>query len=275
VLTGKRWAVVPQEMRDYVRGLYGKAPGPMDKAIVERVLGDTQPLSPDVRPGSLVTSTYEEFAEEIGDLARTEEDVLMYALFPNEARTYLQKHREGAERAVFLMGEEVHTVKEGDSMDVNQVRELVKLVEESGVSEVIVEEGDTRVIVRRGPTGSDVLSAPPAHASVPSRPAATPDSPESAQVIDAGSQPVEPLLTWHAVIAPMVGTFYNTPSPGADPFVQVGDPVAEGQPLCILEAMKLMNEITAEEPGVIRQVCLENATPVEYGTVLFYYEPVA
>jgi oxaloacetate decarboxylase alpha subunit len=73
----------------------------------------------------------------------------------------------------------------------------------------------------------------------------------------------------------MVGTFYRSPTPGAPPYVEVGDTVAEGQPLCILEAMKLMNEITAEEPGVIREVLLADATPVEYGTVLFYYEPVA
>jgi len=275
VLTGKRWAVVPQEMKDYVRGLYGKAPGPMDPVIVDKVLNGASQLGPDVRPGSLVTSTYEEFAEEIGDLARTEEDVLMYALFPNEARTYLQKHREGAERAVFLTGEEVHTVKEGDSMDVNQVRELVKLVEESGVTEVIVEEGDSRVIIRRGAPSQEAVAVQPARVAAPARAAATPASPESPQVIGVGDQPDEPLPEWHAVIAPMVGTFYATPSPGADPFVRVGDSVVEGQPLCILEAMKLMNEITAEEPGIIRRVCLESGTPVEYGTVLFYYEPVA
>jgi oxaloacetate decarboxylase alpha subunit len=72
----------------------------------------------------------------------------------------------------------------------------------------------------------------------------------------------------------MVGTFYRSSSPGADPYVEVGDTDAEGQPLCIREAMKLMNEITAEEAGVIREIPLENASAVEYGTVLFYYEPV-
>jgi oxaloacetate decarboxylase alpha subunit len=173
------------------------------------------------------------------------------------------------------MGEEVHTVKEGDSMDVNQVRELVKLVEESGVTEVIVEEGDSRVIIRRGAASAEAVAVQPVHGAAPARVAATPASPESPQVIGVGDQPNEPLEAWHAVVAPMVGTFYATPSPGADPFVRVGEHVAEGQPLCILEAMKLMNEITAEEPGIIRKVCLASGTPVEYGTVLFYYEPVA
>ncbi|MCE5204357.1 MAG: acetyl-CoA carboxylase biotin carboxyl carrier protein [Coriobacteriales bacterium] len=274
VLTGTRWAIIPQEMKDYVRGLYGKAPGPMDEEIVAKVLGGADRLPDDVRPGSLVTTTYEQMAEEIGDLARTEEDVLTYALFPNEARAYLQKHQEGAERAVFLTGEEINTVKEDDSVNVDQIRELVRVVEESGVTEVVVEEGDTRVVVRKGgvtETVSAQTHTGPAESVAP----ATPASPESPQIANAGSQPQEKPDTWRAIVAPMVGTFYAAPSPGADPFVKVGDHVVEGQTLCILEAMKLMNEITAEEPGVIREVCVDNGSPVHYGTVLFYYEPVA
>ena len=79
---------------------------------------------------------------------------------------------------------------------------------------------------------------------------------------------------WYAVRAPMVGTFYAAPAPGEPPFVQVGDEVAARQTLCIVEAMKLMNEIEAEEMGTVREVCLEDATPVEYGTVLFWIEPI-
>ena len=79
--------------------------------------------------------------------------------------------------------------------------------------------------------------------------------------------------TWKPVVAPMVGTYYEAPAPGEPPFVKVGDEVATGETLCIVEAMKLMNEITAEEMGTVREVCLSDATPVEYGTVLFYVEP--
>jgi len=273
VLTGKRWAVVPNEMKDYIKGLYGKAPGPMDERIVARVLGNEEPLAPNVRPGSLVTTTYEQVAEEIGDLAHSEEDVLMYALFPNEARTYLESHQAGAEKAVFMMGEEVKTMmEEEESVDVNQIRELVKLVEASDVTEVVIEEGDSRVIVRKG--GHSVTSASGPHAaSSADVPAAMPASPESPQVVESG--PAARPASWKPVIAPMVGTFYRAGAPGAEPFVKVGDVVEEGQPLCILEAMKLMNEITAEEPGVIQDILVENAQPVEYGTILFYYEPGA
>ncbi len=263
VLTGKRWVVVPQEMKDYIRGYYGKAPGPMNKTIVDKVLGGVEPLGPDVRPGSLVTTTYAQVEAEIGDLAKSEEDVLMYALFPNEARTYLTAHQEGAEKAVFLMSEELHTVKEGDTVDVNQIRELIKVVEASDISEIIIEEGDMKVSVRKG---GFTAVAPAALA-----PVATASAAASA----AGAAPATDgrPASWKTVTAPMVGTFYESGSPGSAAFVAVGDAVDEGATLCILEAMKLMNEIVAEEAGVIREIAVKNGDPVEYGTVLFYYEP--
>jgi oxaloacetate decarboxylase alpha subunit len=268
VLTGKRWSVIPAEMKNYVRGLYGKAPGPMDPDIVARVLGDDELLGDDVRPGSLVTTTYDEVAAEIGDLARTEEDVLMYALFPNEARTYLEAHLQGAEKSVFLLHSAIRSVREGDTVDVNQIRELIEMMESSDVTEVVVEEGDSRVVVRKGP-GSMIISEAH-HAAQHAATTAMPSAPEDAQLTDQGQKPP----TWKTVTAPMVGTFYESPSPGTPAFVSVGDEIAEGQPLCIVEAMKLMNEIVAEEGGVIREIAVANAEPVEYGTVLFYYEPL-
>ncbi|MDH4139518.1 MAG: acetyl-CoA carboxylase biotin carboxyl carrier protein [Coriobacteriia bacterium] len=268
VLTGKRWAVVPQEMKDYVKGLYGRAPGPMDSEVVAKVLGKEEPLSPDVRPGSLVDKPYAAFESEIGDLAHSEEDVLMYALFPDQARTYLTLHQEGAEAAVFMAGEEVKMAMEGEEpVDVNQIRELIKIVEMSEVSEVVVEEGGAKVSVRKG----GVAGAP---ASATGEAAAATEGaalPKDVAVHDASERPG----TWREIISPMVGTFYRAPAPGTDPFVSVGDSIDEGDTLCILEAMKLMNEIAAEEPGVIREVCLGDAEPVEYGTVLFYYEPIS
>jgi oxaloacetate decarboxylase (Na+ extruding) subunit alpha len=268
VLTGKRWNIVPQEMRDYVRGYYGKAPGPMDKEIVDKVLGGEEPIAADIRPGSLVTTTYADVEAEIGDLAKSEEDVLMYALFPVEARAYLSTHKEGAEKAVFLMSEELHTVREEDSVDVNQIRELIKVVEASDISEIVIEEGDAKVTVRRGGFATTAPAvAPHAPAASAGAPAAVAEPAITAPA--PGARPEE----WRTVVAPMVGTFYEAPSPGAPAFVQVGDSVSEGQPLCILEAMKLMNEIPAEEAGVIREVAAENGQLCEYGTVLFYYEP--
>ncbi len=271
VLTGKRWSVVSKEMKDYICGYYGKAPGRMDKDIVAKVAGNSEILDPDVAPGSLVTTTYDEVAAEIGDLAKSEEDVLMYALFPNEARTYLSKHRV-SEKVDFILEQESSGTKEDDYVDINQIRELVKVAEESGVGEIIVEEEGVRIAVHMpGQPGEEgAVEAPAALTPQVAAPAA---ELEAAAAIAAEVEEQDRPATWYAVKAPMVGTYYEAPAPGEPPFVQVGDEVAANETLCIVEAMKLMNEITAEEMGTIREVCLADATPVEFGTVLFYIEP--
>ena len=268
VLTGKRWSVVSKEMKDYICGYYGKAPGPMSPEVVNRVVGESDiMLDPDVAPGSLVTTTFAEFEEEIGDLAKTEEDVLMYALFPNEARTYLSKHRT-SEKVDFLLEEESSNNKEDDYVDINQIRELVRVAEESGVGEIVVEEEGARIAVRM-PGAVAAAPAAPVAAAAPAAPA--PAAAPAAAPASAASHPAN----WYCVTSPMVGTFYAAPAPGEPAFVQVGDEVAANQTLCIVEAMKLMNEIGAEEMGTVREVCVEDATPVEFGTPLFYIEPHA
>ena len=267
VLTGKRWSVVSKDMKDYICGYYGKAPGPMSPEVVNRVVGESDiMLDPDVAPGSLVTTTFAELEEEIGDLAKTEEDVLMYALFPNEARTYLSKHRT-SEKVDFLLEEESSNTKEDDYVDINQIRELVRVAEESGVGEIVVEEEGARIAVRM-PGAVAAAPAAPVAAAAPAAAAAPVAAPAAAPAA-AASHPAN----WYCVTSPMVGTFYAAPAPGEPAFVQVGDEVAANQTLCIVEAMKLMNEIGAEEMGTVREVCVEDATPVEFGTPLFYIEP--
>ena len=263
VLTGKRWGVVSKEMKDYLCGYYGKAPGPIDPEIMAKVVGDTPVLDPNVSPGSLVTTTFSELEDEIGDLARTEEDVLMYAMFPASARTYLSKHRT-SERVDFLMDKEVSGTKEEDYVDINQIRELVRVAEESGVGEITVEEEGARVSVRMP---SAVAAAAPVAVPVAAAPVA------AAAPAAAAAESARP-ASWKPVTAPMVGTFYAAPAPGEAAFVQVGDEVAAGQTLCIVEAMKLMNEIEAEEMGTVREICVKDGEPVEFGTVLFYVEPL-
>ncbi len=264
VITGKRWSIVSKEMKDYIGGYYGKAPGPLDKEVVKKVLGDAKPLDEDTPPSSLVTTTYDEVAEEAGDLARSEEDVLMWALFPNEARTYLSKHRT-SEKTAFLLEEESSNTKEEQNVDINQIKELIRVVEESGVGEVTVEEAGTKITVRApGQFGVPVQSEAVAH---------TESVPEAKKASSAPADGVDRPGTWVPITAPMVGTFYAAPAPDKPPYVQVGDEVVAGQSLCIVEAMKLFNEIPAEQMGTIREVCIENSMPVEYGTVLFYLEP--
>ena len=263
VLTGSRWSVVSKEMKDYLCGFYGKAPGPISPEIYKKVVGNAEVLPPDVAPSSLATTTYDQVEAEIGDLATSEEDVLMYALFPNEARTFLSKHR-ATEQVDFLLERESSQTKEDDYVDINQIRELVKVVEESGVGEITVEEEGMRISVRM-PGSAPVAAAAPAVAAA--APAAA--APAAAPAAAAPARPAD----WIEVAAPMVGTFYAAPAPGEPAFVKVGDEVAAGETLCIVEAMKLMNEIAAPQMGTVREVCLDDATAVEFGAPLFYIEP--
>ena len=265
VLTGSRWSVVSKEMKDYLCGFYGKAPGPISPEIYKKVVGNAEVLPPDVAPSSLATTTYDQVEAEIGDLATSEEDVLMYALFPNEARTFLSKHR-ATEQVDFLLERESSQTKEDDYVDINQIRELVKVVEESGVGEITVEEEGMRISVRM-PGSAPVAVAAAAPAVAAAAPAAA--APAAAPAAAAPARPAD----WIEVAAPMVGTFYAAPAPGEPAFVKVGDGVAAGETLCIVEAMKLMNEIAAPQMGTVREVCLDDATAVEFGTPLFYIEP--
>lgn len=268
VLTGKRWSVVSAEMKDYLAGYYGKAPGPLKMDIVQKVLGDTEPLDPDIAPSSLATKSYSEYEEEIGDLARSEEDVLMYALFPETAKMFLSKHRS-SEKTQFILEEESRETKEEDYVDINQIKDLIKAVEDAQIGEITIEEAGMKVTVRaQGEAAPVVAPVITTGAAVAATPAAAEAAPKAA---DEHDRPAN----WVAIKSPMVGTFYASPSPGADPFVKVDDEVCAGQSLCIVEAMKLMNEVPAEQVGIVKEICVEDAQPVEYGTVLMYLEPTS
>lgn len=151
-------------------------------------------------------------------------------------------------------------------MDLRKLKTLIDLVAESGISELeVTEENDKVRIVNKVQTvtvaSAPVVAAAPAPApAAPAAPAAAPAAPAAAE---------EPAVTGTPVTSPMVGTFYRAPNPGAEPFVKVGDRVEVGQTLGIIEAMKLLNEIEAETAGVIKEICVENAQPVEFGQPLF------
>ncbi len=150
-------------------------------------------------------------------------------------------------------------------MDLRKLKKLIDLVEESGISELEITEGEEKVrIVKRGGQAKEqylVTPEPPATAA-PAAPTAAAGSPAPVP-----SGPAVP--EGHIVKAPMVGTFYRSSSPSAKPFVEVGDTVKKGQPICIIEAMKLMNEIEADHDGVVKAILVENGQPVEYGEPLF------
>jgi acetyl-CoA carboxylase biotin carboxyl carrier protein len=148
-------------------------------------------------------------------------------------------------------------------MNLKEIREILELLKGSDVSEFELGRGDMVLKLRRGPANVPVALPPPAHApAAPARPAAEP-----------AAAPVPQKPTYKEILSPIVGTFYRSPAPDAAPFVEVGTHVVKGQVLCIVEAMKIMNQIESDTTGTIAAIIVENAQPVAYGQALFHVTP--
>jgi acetyl-coA carboxylase, biotin carboxyl carrier protein len=150
-------------------------------------------------------------------------------------------------------------------MDLRKLKKLIDLVEESGIAEIEVTEGEEKVRITRATAAQPVFAAPAAIAPVATAPVAAAPAPA------VSAAPAVRDLS-NAQKSPMVGTFYRAPGPNAPAFVEIGQQVKAGDTLCIIEAMKLMNEIEAEKSGVIKEILVDNGTPVEYGEPLFIIE---
>ncbi len=151
-------------------------------------------------------------------------------------------------------------------MDLRKLKKLIDLVQESGIAELEITEGEEKVRIARG----GAISVTPLAAGTP--PAPVPAGavvPPVAAVPMATAAAPETAPEGHVVKSPMVGTFYRSPSPDAKPFVEVGATVKAGETICVLEAMKLMNEIEADASGIVKAILVENGQPVEYGQALF------
>jgi acetyl-CoA carboxylase biotin carboxyl carrier protein len=150
-------------------------------------------------------------------------------------------------------------------MDLRKLKKLIDLVQESGIAEIEITEGEEKVRIARG---GAVSVTPLAAGAVPAAvPAGAPGA--AAPAASAAATTTETAPEGHVVKAPMVGTFYRAPSPDAKPFVELGAAVKAGETICVLEAMKLMNEIEADASGTIKAILVENGQPVEYGQALF------
>ena len=246
VLSASRYLTLVDEVRSLVTGAFGTPPAPIDPAL-ERVVQ----LTADPDSEEDVTPPLDEVRERSGDLAASEEELLLLGLFGEDAERLLRGIRNRGRRDDDLDG-----VDESRSQ---RVQEIVRIVQESGIGELTIEEDGMRVSVRSTP---DLPALTPGEA-----PLAVPSEPDQPAVTAVSG-------TLLRVESPMVGTFYRSPRPGEPSFVEVGDVVAPGQTLCILEAMKLMNEVKAEVEGVVRGVHVDNAQPVEFGQLLFELEPL-
>jgi len=251
VLSARRYNPVVDQLRELLDGTYGTPPGEVDEAVTRAIrLAYGEPAPAEVVDIDAVRA-------EADGVASSEEDLLLLALFGDEAKPLLEAIRDRGGEPLAKAGVEQARQE--------RIREIVRIVQESGVAEVTIEEDDLRVTVRRTDDRpvAMVAAAPLAPAAEPSGP--DPLAAPAGPVVKAGNVRVE---------SPMVGTFYRAPSPGAEAFVQVGQAVKQGQTLCILEAMKLMNEVKAEIDGIVRAIHVGNAEPVEFGQLLFELEPV-
>ena len=246
VLSATRYQVVVDELRALVAGRYGTPPVPIDEGRPAR---DRPRLGrlPEEEPAANLA----ELRDEAEGLASSEEELLLLALFGEDAEPLLRTIRGRAS------GEETLGTGGVDRAQAERIRELVRVVQESGVAEITIEEDGMRVSVRRSE------ETPVAAAPAPDRRGA-----------DEARLPPPEQDGIVRVEAPMVGMFYRAAEPGAAPFVQEGETVQSGQTLCILEAMKLMNEIKSDVDGVVRAIHVRNAEPVEFGQLLFELEPV-
>ncbi|WP_404397497.1 acetyl-CoA carboxylase biotin carboxyl carrier protein [Idiomarina loihiensis] len=151
-------------------------------------------------------------------------------------------------------------------MDIRKIKKLIELVEESGVAELEITEGEESVRINR-------YSAQPAPMQYAPQPQQAPQqAPQSAPANQPAAEPANEEISGHVVRSPMVGTFYEAPSPDAKPFVTVGSRVNAGETLCIIEAMKMMNQIEADKSGVVKQILVDNEEPVEFDQPLFIIE---
>ncbi len=246
ILSARRYGTVLDEFRMLIEGSYGTTPVPIEESVT-RVVGlvkrsggrleDDPPSAEDVR-------------ESAEGLAASEEDLVLLAMFGDEAETLLRSIRQRHSRESSLLRGDV------DATRGERIRELVKIVQESGVGEIEIEDEGMRVSVRRADEVG-VMSISPAALSEELDPELPPAS--------------------HArvrVESPMVGVFYRSSSPGSPAFVEVGDVVSVGQTLCLLEAMKLFNELKAEHEGRVRAIHVESGQPVEFGQLLFELDSV-
>jgi len=246
VLSASRYLVVVDEVRSLVDGAFGTPPAPIDPAL-ERVVQ----LTADPESEEDVTPPFDEVRERAGGVATSEEELLLLGLFGEDAERLLRGIRGRGHREDDTAGM--------DENRAQRIQEIVRIVQESGIGEVTIEEDGMRISVRSTP---DLLPAGPEGEA----PLALPEPEQTLATAVSG--------TLVRVESPMVGTFYRGPQPGSPPFVEVGDVVAPGQTLCLLEAMKLMNEVKADVEGVVRGVHAENAQPVEFGQLLFELEPL-
>ncbi len=280
VLMGDRYKLCPGEVKDYVRGFYGRPPAPINETIKQKVIGDEKIIT--VRPADLLEPVWEKAKEETANLAESDEDILTYILFPQVALKFFDYRKNKVQDDIpqitssdevgeELIRDEIEIVRKpfvkikkrpihggDDEMNIDEIRELILLLDQTSISDLEVQKDDYRLSLRKGSSGtSNPVSNSNAKVGTPA-------------VVENDAEIIRDEAI--EVLSPMVGTFYSSASPDSEPYVKIGDHVDAGQTLCILEAMKLFNEIKSDFAGTIVDILAENAQPVEFGQTIFLIE---
>ena len=240
VLSGRRWTSMTEEMRQLVLGEWGQTPGTISEEAITAARAQ-EPARDEIEVPGLDAAR-----AQADGIASSEEELCLVALFGDDARALIERvrGRDFPNAAIARIA---------DASEAERVRKLVEILEDSGAGELTVEDGGTRITVRKQ---EEQAFAPVAVAGAPAAAVVAPAAPAGV-----------------VIESPIVGNFYRTPAPGEAPFVEVGDTIAVGQPLCLLEAMKLFNELKSEHGGVISKVLVEDGAAVEFGQPLFELEP--
>jgi oxaloacetate decarboxylase alpha subunit len=287
-----------------MQGYYGRPPAPINQEIARKVLGDRMVITG--RPADQLEPRMEKLRNELIGLVSSEEDVISYALFPQVARRFFEFRRNGkyqeeqpAARKESLLKLEktlpavqekpviqkkasltvkekvppkqaaVETERKGadkevDELNLSDVKDLIKFIDETDIAEVSLESAGVKLAIRKGNFHAFETAA---RGEAPRARLPLAERAEPGAAPDKAKEEYTPGLT--PVLSPMVGIYYDSASPETAPYVKAGDRVKKGQTLCIIEAMKLMNEIKSELEGEIVEIKAEKGQPVEYGQIIF------
>ncbi len=254
VLLGERYKIIPREIENYVRGFYGRTPAPISEELKKKALKGEEPI--DCRPADVLEPELPRAKAGLDpSLVEKEEDYLSYAIFPDTALKFFQwrKNPTAEEPAPQKKERRDHGHKVEEQSTVEMAQSIAQIVSQ----EVSQAFRNMSITINLGDGGG---SAEVGHAVSPAGRSVPEPRPEDLNLIHVKS--------------PMVGTFYRTSAPGTPPYVEVGDKVEEGQILCIIEVMKLFNEIHAPVAGVVKRIVPEHAAGVEYDEVLMEIEPL-
>lgn len=282
VLTGSRFEMVPNEIRNYVKGLYGRPPAKMDPAFIKSILGDEQPI--DHRPADDIEPMLPNAAEDIDPaLIEHEEDIISYCLFPEQALEYFKwraqpEHNRPEIPADIEIREQEAALNNGQQPapaktpeesvfmapnDLKGINELIKTANALNISELVIRKGDRSIALKSGSSSQPVVTQT---ATEESEIQAVAD-PEPSPAVE--EQPATKDATGNSSInSPLMGQFYSASAPGKPKFVNPGDTVKAGDTVCIVEAMKLINEIKAEKDCRIVNILCMDGQSVEKGQAL-------